>query len=470
MSDINSEDIISETMDEEYNQYWKTVIETMMDGLMVVSEDGTIISVNEAMEKMTGYKRAELIGKSCKILNCDACFKSRAKGRDKYCALFDRGAVKRRKCTIINKHGQPQLILKNAKVLKDNSGKIIGGVETLTDLSEVAAKDEVISRLRKELSQEDSFHGLLGKSSGMAKVYHLISNAAGSLAPVIIYGESGTGKELVASAIHNLGPRKKNPFIKVNIAALNESLLESELFGHVKGAFTGADRTRIGRFETANRGDLFLDEIGDLPIRTQVKLLRVLQEKVIEKVGDHQPMTVDVRIITATNKNLDELMAEGLFREDLYYRIAAIPIHIPPLREHLDDLPLLIEEFIKRKSLSSEKEITVMSKKSLEILQNHHWPGNVRELINVIESIFVLCPGGEILPEHLPDYLSRKKAANGAIGRKQKPSSRFSPEEIMDALEKSKGKKTEAAKLLGVSRVTLWKWLKNMDIQTILKR
>jgi len=452
-------------MEEEYNRYWKTVVETMGDGLMIVDTDGLIVSVNQAMEELTGYTREELIGQSCAVLDCDLCFQSRAHGGDKYCGLFNQGQVRRRRCKVRRKDGTQRPMLKNAQVLKDDAGQVVGGVETLTDLSEVAAKDEVISRLRRQLSREDGLKGMLGTSPAMQQVYGLVQSAAHSEAPVILYGESGTGKELAVAAIHELGPRRQGPFVKVNIAALNESLLESELFGHVKGAFTGADRTRVGRFETASGGDIFLDEIGDLPLSTQVKLLRVLQEKVIEKVGAQEPVPVDARILTATNKNLNLLMAQGRFREDLYYRIAVIPIRLPPLRERREDIPLLIEDFIQRAGLKTEKAIAGMDRRALETLLAHDWPGNVRELINVVEYAFVLCPGGEIRLEHLPAYLTDRagrprpdaasRARRGrAVGR----------DEILEALRESGGNKAEAARRLGVSRVTLWKWLKARGI------
>ncbi len=288
---------------------------------------------------------------------------------------------------------------------------VVGGVETFVDISEVVAQERVIFRLRRELTREDSFHGILGKSPSMRQLFNLITSAAQSEAPVVITGESGTGKELVAAAIHRLSGRSNGPFIKVNSAALNESLLESELFGHVKGAFTGADRSRIGRFEAANGGDIFLDEIGDMPATTQAKLLRVLQEKIIEKVGDHRAIPVDVRVISATNKDLGDLMASGSFREDLYYRIGVIPIHLPPLRERSEDIPLLVENFVERARLKTKKLIQGMSKEALDLLMTYPWPGNIRELINVIDYTFVVCPEGTILPEHLPISITRAAAA-----------------------------------------------------------
>ncbi|MDP1761541.1 MAG: sigma 54-interacting transcriptional regulator, partial [Deltaproteobacteria bacterium] len=415
--------------EEGQEHFWKTVIDTMMDGLLVVDVEGVILSANLAMEHITGYTREELIGQPCTILKCHTCLDSIVMGRKKECELFRQGHVRRRKCVLVRKDGTPLPVMKNAAILKDSAGKVVAGVENLTDISEVEAKERVIShlrrelshdaaheppvkspdmmqlfisRLRQELNKEDGFHGIIGKSPVMVQLFILISSAAQSEAPVVIYGESGTGKELVAAAIHRLSPRHQGPFIKVNSAALNESLLESELFGHVKGAFTGADRTRVGRFEAANSGDIFLDEVGDLPMSTQAKLLRVLQEKVIEKVGDHAPIPVNVRIITATNKDLHRLMALGRFREDLYYRIGVIPIHLPPLRERREDIPLLVKAFIDRARRQTRKPLTGISDEAMDLLTSHDWPGNVRELINVIEYAFVLCLEGAIGPEHLP--------------------------------------------------------------------
>jgi len=452
--------------DEEYSQYWQTVVQTMLDGLMIVDPEGIILSVNNAMEQLTGYRQEELIGRSCEILNCDSCFGTMARGGDKHCALFKDKVVRNRKCTLDRKDGSSVYVVKNAAILRDKDGIVVGGVETLADCTELVAKEEVISSLRKELSIEDSFEGIIGKSMAMQQVFDLIRSAAQSDAPAIIYGESGTGKELVAAAIHRLGSRSKGPFIKVNCAALNESLLESELFGHVKGAFTGADRTRMGRFEAANYGDIFLDEIGDLPLSTQAKLLRVLQEKEIEKVGDHTPIRVDVRILSATNKDLNKLMAEERFRDDLYYRIGVIPIYLPPLRKRPEDIPLLIDAFIQRIHIKTQKPIHRIDKDALELLSRYDWPGNVRELINMIEYAFVLCTGKEILPSHLPVTITGG-SQSFSVG---KPASRSQGdsddrETLLEALKQTHGNKSDAARLLGISRVTLWKRLKAHGIQ-----
>jgi PAS domain S-box-containing protein len=478
--------------EEGQEQFWKTVIDTMMDGLLVVDLEGVILSVNQAMEQITGYRREELIGQPCTILKCHTCLDSVILGQRKECELFRRGFVRRRKCVLERKDGTPLPVLKNAAVLKDRQGKVVAGVENFTDLSEVEAKERVISHLRRELSREelphdppvkspdmmqlfisrlrqelnkdDGFHGIIGRSPIMVQLFTLISSAAQSEAPVVIYGESGTGKELAAAAIHRLSPRHQGPFIKVNSAALNESLLESELFGHVKGAFTGADRTRVGRFEAANGGDIFLDEVGDLPMPTQAKLLRVLQEKIIEKVGDHAPIPVNVRVITATNKDLHRLMALGRFREDLYYRIGVIPIHLPPLRERREDIPLLVKAFIDRARRKTRKPLAGISDEALELLSGHDWPGNIRELINVIEYAFVLCPAGSILPEHLPATFQHRSGAPPARQGSRPERAQDERQRLIEAINQAGGKKSEAARLLGISRVTLWKLLKAHDI------
>jgi two-component system response regulator HydG len=453
-------------IDPEDSQYWKTVIDSISDGLMIVAPHGMIVAVNKAMERITGYSKSELLGQSCMRLDCDICPSVRAGGKDKYCALFKQGRISRHKISLRKKDGSLTYVYKNAVVLRDSTGSVIGGVGTFTDLSELVAKDQVITRLRKQLNGEDGFQGILGKSQAMRKVFDLISSAAQSEAPVIINGESGTGKELVASVIHRLGSRRKGPFIKVNCAALSESLLESELFGHVKGAFTGADRTRVGRFEAANGGDIFLDEIGDLPLSTQVKLLRVLQEKEIEKVGDQHPISIDVRILAATNKDLNLLMEEGRFREELYYRIGVIPIHLPPLRERCEDIPLLVEAFINRIRLKTDKPISAMSKEALDLLMNYRWPGNTRELMNVIEYAFVLCQEGEIMVHHIPEQLSLKPSRRLPLPQAEwQLSAAGQRERIIEALAAAGGRRSEAAGILGISRTTLWKRIKKYGIQ-----
>ena len=333
--------------------YWESIIETMKEGLLVVNPEGTIIAVNPAAEALTGYSAQELIGSSCRVLDCTGCVIYGDGPGEKWCKLFQEGMVKAKKCLITHKDHRSVSVVKNSTVLRGQDGRIIGAVETLTDISDFVRQQEEIMALRKTLDLSDNYFGILGKSAPMQRLFEMIESVAQSDAPVIINGQSGTGKEMVARAIHWASPRQDKPFIKVSCAALNENLLETELFGHVKGAYTGADRSRVGRFEAAHGGSIFLDEIGDIPPATQVKLLRVLEEKEIERVGDHTPIPVDVRIITATNKNLEDLVARGAFREDLYFRIHVFPLTIPPLRERPEDIPIIIQHFVGQSQATS---------------------------------------------------------------------------------------------------------------------
>jgi transcriptional regulator with PAS, ATPase and Fis domain len=314
---------------------------------------------------------------------------------------------------------------------------------------------------------DTGYYGIRGRSPTMQDLYELIDNVAQTESPVMIHGESGTGKELVARAVHEAGQRSKKPFIKVNCAALNENLLESELFGHTKGAYTGADRTRIGRFEAAHGGTIFLDEIGDIPLATQVKLLRVLEEKEIERVGDHTPIKIDVRIISATNKNLEKLIAKGAFREDLFFRINVFPLNCPPLRDRKEDIPIIVQSFIRSNNKKTGKKILGLTPEALEKLTAYRWPGNVRELRNAIEYAFVLCPSGGIGRQHLPPKISgtelecREPAAvrSGGDNRQEK-------QQLLEVLRETNGNQSETARRLGVSRVTIWKRMKKHAITT----
>ena len=446
--------------------YWESVVDNMLDGLLIVDTEGTIVFINPSAEDITGYRREEVVGLPCTVFESDTCMLRTREGQVKHCNLFQVGKVSRKRCIIKRKDGSLAYLLKNATVLRDARGEVIGGVETLTDISELLKKDQEIEFLKRELTHEHGFHGLIGKSPVMEAVYDLVKNAAESEAPVVILGESGTGKELVASAIHRLSQRAEGPFVKVNCASLNESLLESELFGHIKGAFTGADRLRIGRFEAASRGSLFLDEIGDIPPSVQVKILRVVQEKEIERVGSHNPIPTDVRLISATNRELKDLVDRGVFREDLYYRLNVIPIHIPPLRDRKEDIPLLTESVMAKIRLRGLKNIQGLSPEAMDQLMNYHWPGNIRELINVLEYAFVVCKEKWIRREHLPGYLVPERSRK-YHGERQKAEGTRDPgelEKILVALEQSQGKKAEAARRLGLSRVTLWKKMKKYNL------
>ncbi len=433
-------------------------IEAMRDGLMIVDPDGNVIFFNKAAEAMTGYTREEILGKQCTVLDSDTCVVLTESGRQKHCEIFALGSIENKKCRIRSKDGRAVYLLKNAVVMKDQDGKTLGVVESMTDITSLYMKELEIEELKQELKQEYWFMGLLGRSRPMQELYEHIRNAAGSEAPVLIVGESGTGKNLIANAIHRLSRRKGGPFVAMNCASLNEQLMESELFGHKKGAFTGAISDRIGRFEAAHTGSIFLDEIGDMPVTMQAKLLRVLEDKMVERVGDHRPIQVDIRLISATNKDIPALVQENKFREDLLYRVNTIQIQAPPLRERAEDIPVIAFHYLKKISIVNNKDVRSISNEAMEIIENFPWPGNVRQLINALEHSAITCKGDTIEVSDLPDYLFHTK-------KPEAPDHRFDREAIRSALASFKGNRSLTAKHLGISRVTLWKKMKEMNLE-----
>jgi len=451
------------------NKYWKTVVDTIQDGIMIVDTEGNITSVNRAFEIITGHSMTEIIGKPCTLLNCNACEVVLGNKGHHWCMLFEKGKLKMQKCVIIRKDGEPIHIVKNASVLHDSKGNITGAVETITDITDLIEKETQIETFRRELGTKDRFYGIIGNAAPIQHVFTMITNASGSDAPVIIFGESGSGKELVARAIHKSGPRKNKPYVKVSCAALNESLLESELFGHVKGAYTGAFQSRTGRFEAAHEGDIFLDEIGDLPLSTQVKLLRVLEEKIIERVGDHKPIKTDVRIITATNKDLKQLVDQGVFREDFYYRINVLPIWIPPLRERTGDIPMLAESFFQRICLKSNKRIQGITNEALDFMIRYPWPGNVRELKSTLEYAFVACQGSMIGSEHLPPNILHIEIPHNSRDLSSVGLNEIKKQRLINALQQSGGNQSQAAHILGISRTSVWNQIKKYGIKPARK-
>jgi len=439
-------------------KFLMNVFENMRDGVMIMDPESNILYLNQAAEKITEYSIADVYGKPCTVLDTDTCTILTESGRQKCCSLFNGGVVQDKRCRIRTKSGKTVYLLKNAVLLKNDADEVIGAVENITDITSLYMKELELEELKQEMRQYYWFMGLLGNSVPMQKLFEKIRNAATSDAAVLICGESGTGKELVASAVHQLSSRKEGPFVKMNCAALNEYLLESELFGHKKGSFTGAISDRKGRFEAADKGSIFLDEIGDMPQAMQVKLLRVLEEKIIERVGEHKPINVDIRLISATHQDLHDLISAGRFRQDLMYRVNSIIIHTPPLRDRRDDIPLLVAHFLKKISITNNKTIKSISSPALEILENYNWPGNVRQLVNALEHAAITCKIDSIDISDLPDYVfeeTRIEEKSEDLGEKEK---------INSALTMFKGNRTLAAKHLGISRVTLWKRIKDHNI------
>ncbi len=438
-------------------RFFLELFDAMRDGLMVMDKNGTILLFNRAAEEITGYRKEEVIGRECTMFHCDPCEGPSASEGHRDGEPSKCGPVQDFRCRITSGDGRSVQLLKNRVVLRDDDGGILGIIESMTDLTSLYNKEMELQGLREDLRQDYWFMGLLGKSVPMQRLYEHIRNASASEAPVLILGESGSGKNLVAQAVQKLSRRKEGPFVQMNCAALNEQLLESELFGHKKGSFTGAISDRIGRFEAAHDGVIFLDEIGDMPMTMQVKLLRVLEEKIVERVGEHKPIPVNIRLVSATNKDLGSLLNAGKFREDLLYRINSIVIKVPPLRERRDDIPLIALHYLRKISSVNNKDIRSISQSAMEVLVDFPWPGNVRRLINALEHSAATCKTDTIEVSDLPDYLVHEK-------KTEVNESRIDPEDIRSTLALYKGNRTLAAKHLGISRVTLWKRLKALGI------
>ncbi|NQU06492.1 MAG: sigma 54-interacting transcriptional regulator [Calditrichaeota bacterium] len=429
-----------------------TIVNSISDGVLAVDREMRVTFFNKAAEMITGSQREEVIGRQCwEVFRTNVC--------DKDCALrqtFKTGEP------VINKYinsthadGRQVPISVSTAVLRDKNGSVIGGVETFRDLTQVEA-------LRKILESDYTFSDMIGRSKPMQDLFTLLPTIAQSESTVLIEGESGTGKELVAKAIHNLSPRRKKPMVVVNCGAIPDSLLESELFGYKAGAFTDAKRDKLGRFAIAEGGTIFLDEIGDVSAALQVKLLRVLQDHVYEPLGSIKSEKADVRVITATNKNLTKMMDDGNFRQDLYYRLNIVEINVPPLRERLSDIPLLIDHFIGKFNHLRNKDISGVTPSSLNILMNHAYPGNVRELENIIEYAFVICPGGVIQPNHLPNYLHelRTTPVVEIAGTLIEMETLF----LTTALERNNWSRKDTASELGINPSTLFRKMKKLAI------
>jgi two-component system, NtrC family, response regulator HydG len=448
---------------------FETILQSMAEGLFVIDLSGVIRFCNRGLEKMSGFSSDKLIGKRCgDIMSC-------AGDTMKTCTLLQAGAVVNLECQLITANGARLPVLRNGRTLTDATGAVVGGVETITDISALRRAERKNALLEEAVSRDRGrFHHLVGKSERMQQVFELIDLAAASTATVLVTGETGTGKELVARSIHERGPRSAGPLIKVNCSALPEALLESELFGHARGAFTGAIKDKIGRFELADGGTLFLDEIGDLSPFIQVKLLRFLQEREFERVGESITRKADVRIIAATNRDLRGLVNKGDFREDLFYRLKVFPIHLPPLRDRKEDVGLLIDYFIDKFNKQTGKSIGGLSSEAALTLMDYCWPGNIRELENAVEHAFVTCREGEIGVFDLPIEIRRvEMRANLCARTDENPAAspqlskrKLLTKELLEAtLGRYGGNKSQTAQALGIDRSTLWRQMKRWGIK-----
>ena len=425
-----------------------TILDSIADGVFTVDDEWRITSFNKSAERITGFSKEEAIGQYCyEIFRTNVCLEQ--------CALretMETGQnIINKELNILDKGNREVSVSISTAVLQDDKGNIKGGVETFRDLS-------LIKELDKEIHEKYSFHDIISKHPRIINIFCILPDIARSESTVLIQGESGTGKELFAQAIHNLSPRSDGPLVKVNCSALPESLLESELFGYRKGAFTDATRDKPGRFQLAERGTIFLDEIGDITPGIQAKLLRVLEAKEFEPLGGTATLKADVRVVAATNKNLQELVQRNQFRTDLYYRLNVVRIDLPSLQERSMDIPLLIEHFIGAFNKKTGKEILGVSEEVIGMLINHAYPGNVRELENIIEHAFILCKGTHIQKEHLPRYLYDHKTP----AEEKKSIRKLEEEHIIQTLQQCGTNLTKAARELGIHRTTLWRKLRRM--------
>jgi len=451
-------------------RFARYLLASMADGVFTLNKAGEITSWNAAMEKISGYRAEEALGKTCSLLKFNLCIKKSCPNGIKECGIYEKGAVDAKECALSHKDGHEVPVLKSARLVKDRGNRVIGVVETVTDLTELKKARRQIEEISRKLGDVHRMDNIIGKSRAMQSVFSAIRAASASEATVLIQGESGTGKELVAGAIHYNSDRAGQPLVTVNCSALTESLLESELFGHAKGAFTGAIRDRKGRFEEAAGGAVFLDEIGEISPFIQVKLLRVLQEREIERVGESVRRKIDIRILAATNRDLFERVRTGEFRQDLYYRLKVFPIDVPPLRQRKEDIPLLSDHFTRFHNKKTGKHIKGLSQAALRLFMDYDWPGNVRELENAIEHAFVLCHENEIDIFDLPVEL--RKAKYHRIGT-AKTVSHHDPPQHQDRLTKDRlesllsacnWNKAEVARRVGLSRTAIWKYMKKWDI------
>jgi len=458
---------IPDSLDPEFEPL---LLESMADGVFTLNGNGEFTYWNPAMERISGYTAEEALGESCALLSFNRCFSKSCPAGIRECEIYKQERIDGKECFLKHRNGNDVPVIKSARILKDKQGHVRGVVETVTNLTELHKARREAEEANRRIGEFHRLDNIIGKSDAMQLVFSAIKAAASSDATILIQGESGSGKELVAGAVHYNSNRAGMPFLTVNCSALSESLLESELFGHVKGAFTGAVRDRMGRFEEAEGGTLFLDEIGELSPFIQVKLLRVLQQREIERVGESKKCKVDIRVITATNKNLYHLVQSGKFREDLYYRLKVFPINLPPLIERKKDIPILVSHFIKLQNNKTGKRITGVSNQAMRLLLDYQWPGNVRELENAIEHAFVLCENAHIDIFDLPSEIRqleyqftfqniRKKNEDTISVRKK-----VTRDLLIETLDACDWNKAEVGRRLGYSRPAIWKYMKKWDI------
>lgn len=430
------------------------ILDNLLDGVMAHTTSRRIFFFNKAAEEITGYQRGTVLGR-----DCHEVFPGRLCGGEcEFCEMVisqGKASVAQRDVFFTRPDGTERILKMSIMPLTETEGRDVGALVSFKD-------DTELNQLKRRIRHHHALEGLVGDDPRTLLLFDQIREVSSVCVPVLVEGESGTGKELVANAIHSLGPRSDKPFVAINCGALPEGVLESELFGHVRGAFTGAVANRKGRFELAHQGTIFLDEIDELSPAMQVKLLRVIQEQRFERIGGEQSIQVDVRIISASNRNIRQLMAGKKFRRDLYYRLCVVPITVPPLRERRLDIPILVDYFLETIATELKRPVLRPSTEALDLFNRYAWPGNVRELRNAVEYVYVKCRTGTIQPAHLPPEIASSPGRNMS---RPGPPLKVGKEMMMLALAEAKGNKKIAAEKLDIGRATLYRYLHHFGLK-----
>ena len=451
------------------NRFFKeALLETVPCAVFIVDTNEQIVFWNKSAENLTKFSSKEMVGENCLKLHLNICTTKDESMLDSFCPLRSGTEGGEIECNIRRKDGVLVPVIRRSKTVYSDKGELIGAIEALVDVSLIKRARSEIRNLKREIAQSGRFGELVGSSPEMRKLYDRMMMVADTNANIVIEGETGTGKELVARTIHSESARADNIFLAINCGAVPETLLEAELFGHKKGAFTGAVSDRTGCFETASGGTLFLDEIAEMPLTSQVKLLRVLQENEITRVGDNEPLSVDVRVMAATNKILSQQVQKGKFREDLYYRLNVVNIKVPPLRQRRGDTADLAAHFIKQFNKKYHKDIQGCTPEVLDFLTNFDWPGNIRQLEHALEHAFVVTGGANHIIEmaSLPGEITARKEAEASepVYHSSSFDGLDEKTQVTQALQKAKGNKAEAARLLGMTRAGLYKKIKRLGV------
>jgi PAS domain S-box-containing protein len=426
------------------------VFENLDRGFFIVNDHWRITAFNRKAQEITGFKKEEAVGRHCwEVFQADRC----KRGCFLRATLEDGLTRRDQGVRILNKEGRLLDLLVSTAPVKNKRNRIVGGVEAFQSLGVALVQPEELPSLSGDVK-------IIGQGPAIKRLLAMLPDVAASEATVILEGESGTGKDLFAQAIHLKSPRAKGPFMAFSCSALVETLIESELFGHVKGAFTGAIRDKMGRFEMAKGGTLFLDEIGELKLELQAKLLRVLETRIFERVGSNRPVPLEARIISATSRNLLQEVRRGCFRMDLLYRLRTVPFLLPPLRERQEDIPLLVNHYLALLNRKYGKEVRGVDPKVITLFQQYSWPGNIRELERVLEHAFVFVKGSVITKEHLPEMEPRHSLPASPKAILSQPSGTGELLTLQKALQKAQGRREVAARLLGISRSSLWRKMK----------